>query len=155
MHAYLIRHDHGRATVNPQDGYQRLRGNKIQNLGDGFLVGAVAKHHAVDLSPGHEVADMSDDALRIRFIDQQRDHVDVDRVVLAPQGSDVPVRDVTRLAQDHGNVQNGNLLSSVHHAHQGEESRDRQECQAGKPHSAQLYSLLAQKENVDVYRILI
>lgn len=102
---YLVRHDHGRASVDAEDGYERLRGNKIQNLGDGLLVGAIAEHHAVDLGPGHQVTDVVDDALGVGLIDQQRDHVDVDGVLLAPQRPDVPFGDVAGAPQDHRNVQ--------------------------------------------------
>lgn len=107
---YLISHDHGRPSVDAKDGYERLRGNKIQNLGDGLLVGAIPKHHAVDLGAGHQVAHVVDDAFRVRLIDQQCDHVDVNGVLLAPQRPDVPVRDIARASEDHCNVQDGHFL---------------------------------------------
>lgn len=91
--------------MDAQDGYERLRGNKIQNLGDGLLVSAIPKHHAMDLSPGHQVAHVGDDAFGVGLVDQQCDHIDVDGVLLAPQRSDVPVRDVACASQDHRNVQ--------------------------------------------------
>lgn len=103
---YLIRHDHGRPSVDAEDGNERLRGNKIQNLGDGLLVGAIPKHHTVDLGPRHQVANVVDDAFRVGLIDQQCDHIDVNGVILAPECPDVPFGDVASVSQDHRNVQN-------------------------------------------------
>lgn len=102
---YLVSHDHGRPSMNAQDWYERLRGNKIQNLGDGLLVSAVPEHHAVDLGSWHQVTHVGDDAFWISLIDQQCDHVDIDGVFFAPQRSDIPVWDVARASQDHCNVQ--------------------------------------------------
>lgn len=96
--------------MDAEDGYKRLRGNKIQNLGDGLLVGAIPIHHPVDLGTGHQVAHVSDDALRVGLVDQQCDHVDVDGVLLAPQRPDVPVGDVPRAPQDHRNVQDRHFV---------------------------------------------
>lgn len=107
---YLICHDHGRAPMNAQDGYKCLRGNKIQNLGNGFLVSAIPKNHPVDLSPRHQVAHVGDDAFWVGLVDQQCDHVDIDGVLLAPQSPDVPVWDVPRASQDHSNVQHRHLF---------------------------------------------
>lgn len=153
--AYLVSHDHGGASVDPQDGYQRLGGNKIQNLGDGFLVSAVPEHHAVDFSPGHEVAHMSDDAFGIRLVDQQGDHIDVDGVVLAPQSAYISVRNVARSPQDHCNVQDGHFLSRIRDAHQGKECWKSQEYQPGKPHSARLHSLSEIKQTKVVLNIAL
>lgn len=96
--------------MDAEDGYERLRGNKIQNLGNGLLVGAIPEHHAVDFGPRHQVAHVSDDALRVGLVDQQCDHVDVNGVLLAPQRPDVPVGDVASASQDHRNVQDGHFL---------------------------------------------
>lgn len=96
--------------MDPEDGYERLRGNKIQNLGNGLLVGAIPEHHAVDFGPRHQVAHVSDDAFRVGLVDQQGDHVDVNGVLLAPQRPDVPVGDVASASQDHRNVQDGHFL---------------------------------------------
>lgn len=102
---YLVSHDHRRPSINAQDGYECLRGNKIQNLGNGLLVSAVPEHHAVDLGTRHQVAHVGDDAFWVSFVDQQCDHIDVNRVLFAPKSPDVPVRDVACASQDHRDVQ--------------------------------------------------
>lgn len=96
--------------MDAEDGYKSLRGNKIQNLGDGLLVGAIPKHNTVDLGPGHQVAHVIDDAFRVSLVDQQCDHVDINRVLLAPQRPDVSIGDVARASEDHGNVQNWHFV---------------------------------------------
>lgn len=80
--------------MDAENGYQRLRGNKIQNLGDGLLVGAIPEHHAMNLGPRHQVTNVVDDAFWVGLIDQQRDHIDIDGVILAPQRPDVPFGDI-------------------------------------------------------------
>lgn len=90
--------------MDAENGYERLRGNKIQNLGDGLLVGAIPEHHTVDFGPRHQVAHVSDDAFRVSLVDQQCDHIDINGVLLAPQRPDVPVWDVACASKDHSDI---------------------------------------------------
>ncbi len=149
--------------MDPQNGYQSLRGNKIQNLGDGFLVRAVPKHHPVDFSPGHEIAHMGNDAFGVRFIHQQGHHIDVNGIFFAPQSPYISLGDVACLTQDHGNVQYGHFLCRMWDVDEGKESWKSQKNQPGKPHSARLHSLQNKSTHIiqavcdimhlDVYKI--
>lgn len=48
--AYLVCHDHRGASVDSQDRKLCLNGEKVEDLGDGLLIGAVGKNDAVEPS---------------------------------------------------------------------------------------------------------
>ena len=65
---YLVRHYHRGAPVDAQDGGESLGWNEVKDLGNGFLVRVVSKHHPLDLPVGHEITDAGYDALWVRLV---------------------------------------------------------------------------------------
>lgn len=65
---YLICHYHRGAPVDAQDRGESLCRNEIEDLGDGFLVCVISKHHPLDLPVRHEITDAGDDALWVGLI---------------------------------------------------------------------------------------
>ena len=53
--SHLVGHDHGGAPVDAQDRKLRLDGQEVQDLGHGFLVRAVGKHHPMETGVGEQL----------------------------------------------------------------------------------------------------
>ncbi len=53
----------------------RLRGDEVQDLRDGLLVGVISEHHALQPVLRHQVADALDDALGVRLVHGEHLHV--------------------------------------------------------------------------------
>lgn len=47
---HLVRHNHRGSSVDSQDWKLSLNRQEVKDLGDGFLIGAIGKHNAVETS---------------------------------------------------------------------------------------------------------